>query len=299
MKNFIKVSMLLWVTSCMFIALNAGVQGIVTANTLNVRVKPSTNYAVVAKLKKDDKVFVINQKKDWYEISVPNGTKVYVAAPFIKDGKIIKEVNLRSGPSVAFSSFRLATPDEEIRVIDTSNPDWIQIDPSKPVSAWVSDKYVFITPDNVTKLKKELEAANNPAEVISKAISKSTLEDITGINPEEEAETIKEVVTTKEVVTPEKVEVPEKKEPLPFLDGTPKKITIEGVVVGCKDDAGYVSFALASRVNGKLFPLCYLHSKTSELKGFQGRRVVVTGLQRWVKDWERPVVEVDDIKESD
>ena len=298
MKNFIKLSMLL-VTSFSFIALNAGVQGIVTANTLNVRVKPSINYAVVAKLKKDDRVFVINHKKDWYEISVPEGTKVYVAAPFIKDGKIIKEVNLRSGPSVAYSSFRLATPEEDIKVIDTSNPDWIQIEPSKPVSAWVSDKYIFITPENLDKLKKELEEASHPAEVISKAISNSTLEDITGINPEEEAETVKEVVTTKEVVTPAKVEEPENKEPLPFLDGTPKKITIEGVVVGCKDDYGYVKFALASRVNGKLFPLCYLHSSTPELKAFQGRRVVVTGLQRWVKNWERPVVEVGDIKESD
>jgi uncharacterized protein YgiM (DUF1202 family) len=297
MKNLIKVSMFLLISLCVVSALNAGVQGIVTANTLNVRVKPSTNYAVVAKLKKDDKVFIVNHKKEWYEVSVPDGTKVYVASPFIKDGKIVKEVNLRSGPSVAFSAFRLASPEESIKVINTANPDWVQIEPSNPVTAWVSSKYIFVTPENLAKLEKELKAADQPVEVISEAITESTLEDITGINAQDESKAVEEVTEVKQNI---KVDAkPDTVEPLPFLDSPPKKITIEGVVVKCTDDAKYVNFALASRVNGKLFPLCYLHSDNPKLKTLLGRRVLVSGLQRWVKNWERPVLEVEEIKASD
>jgi len=280
------------------VVLNAGVQGTVSANKLNVRVKPSTNYAVVAKLKKGDKVFVINHKKDWYEISAPQGTKVYVSSGFVKDGKIIKKVNLRSGPSVAFSAFRTSDPSESIKIIDMkSNPDWIQIEPDKPISAWVSAKYVSITPENVIELKKQLDRANAPAEAVSSAITESSIEEITGIKVGNDAvEEIPEVKEKEEVVTTEGVES-NHNGILPFTDSVPKLISIEGIIVRCKDDTGYIEFALASRVNGKLFPLCYLHSSDStEMKKYQGQRVVVSGMQRWVKDWERPVVELETIK---
>jgi len=280
--------------------LNAGVQGTVTANTLNVRVKPSTSYAVVAKLKKDDKVFVINRKKDWYEISAPDGTKVFVSASFIKDGKIIKTVNLRSGPSVAFSAFRTAQPDEKIKIIDDkSNPDWIQIEPENPVTAWVSAKYIYITPENIIELEKQMKEAEAPAEVISDAITESSIEDITGIKVNDDAETVKPVQQREEVIKP--VESAEKSdEPLPFTDSVPKHVSIAGIMVRCKDEKGYVEYALASRVNGKLFPLCYLHAdKSKNIGKFLGQRVVASGMQRWVKNWERPVVEVQEVKKAE
>jgi len=296
MKHFLKSS-LFFICLSVTVGVNAGVQGIVTANNLNVRVKPSTNYAVVAKLKKNDKVFVINHKKEWYEISAPNGTKVFVSSSFLKDGKIVKTVNLRSGPSVAFSAFRTAQPEESIKIIDDkTNPDWIQIEPENPVSAWVSAKYIFITPENIVELEKQLKEESAPAEVISDAITESTIEDITGIKmnddsdlkPVQQEEVIKSVKTVK------------KDEPLPFTDSIPKQVSIAGIMVRCKDEKGYVEYALASRVNGKLFPLCYLHADIDKNIGqFLGQRVVASGMQRWVKDWERPVVEVKEVKKAE
>ncbi len=134
------------------ISLFAEVDGIVTATKLNIRVKPGTNYAVVAQSKKGEKLQIISQKAEWYEIAAPADSKVFVRSSFIENGSIKKTVHLRSGPSVAYSSFRLAEKGEPVKVIDKSRKDWFQIAPPKGLTAWTSAKYIYLTPKNATKL---------------------------------------------------------------------------------------------------------------------------------------------------
>lgn len=246
------------------LTLSAGVDGIVTATKLNIRVKPGTNYAVVSQAKKGEKLQVLNHKEEWYEIVAPPDTKVWVAAAFIEDGAIKKTVHLRSGPSVAFSTFRLAEVGEPIKIIDKSRKDWYQIEPPKGLTAWTNAKFVYLTPENAAKL--------------------------TGKKPE-----VKPEVKPDEKKKPEETKTAENKTPLPFADGTPKQVSVEGFLVTLSKDSTYVTHAIASRINGEYFPLCYVHSKSHNLKLWEGRRVHVTGVQRWVKNWQRPIVEVEKI----
>jgi len=245
-------------------SLFAEVDGIVTATKLNIRVKPDTKYAVVAQAKKGEKLQVISHKTEWYKIAVPADTKVWVASSFVENGIIKKSVHLRAGPSVAFSSFRMAEAGEPVKVIDKSRKDWYQIKPPKDLTAWTSAKYVYLTPENAAKL--------------------------TGVKIKSKQENIPE---TKHKI-PESKKTDEKT-PLPYTEGKAKQVSVEGFLVSLGKGSTYVTHAIASRINGEYFPLCYVHSKSHKLKLWKGRRVHITGLQRWVKNWQRPVVEVEKI----
>lgn len=246
------------------LSVSAGVEGTVTASKLNIRVKPGTNYAVVAQVKKGQTVTVLKHDKGWYEIAAPSNTKVYAAASFIQDDRVIKEVHLRAGPSVAFSSFCTAQPGTQVKIIDKSRKDWYQILPIPGLTAWTSARYVFLTPANAAKL------AGKKTEKKPKTI------------PGEKPKNGKVVKTEKGA--------------LPYTEGKGKEVSVEGFLVTLNKDSTYVTHAIASRINGEYFPLCYVHSSTHNLKLWEGRRVNVTGLQRWVKNWQRPVVEVEQIK---
>lgn len=251
---------------CLYsISLFAGVEGTITATKLNIRVKPGTNYAVVSQVKKGQKVEVLKHDKGWYEIVAPQNTKVYVAASFIQDDKVKKEVHLRSGPSVAFSSFKTAKPGTKVKIIDKSRKDWYQILPPPGLTAWTSAQYVYLTPENAAKL-----AGKKPETKPDK-------------NPDKEPDKVR-----KNADNPES--------PLPYNEGKGKEVSVEGFLVTLSKDSVYVTHAIASRINGEYFPLCYVHSKDHNLKLWEGRRVNVTGMQRWVKNWQRPVVEVEKIK---
>ncbi|NOY75927.1 MAG: SH3 domain-containing protein, partial [Kiritimatiellaeota bacterium] len=63
----------------------AGVEGVVVATRLNVRVRPGTKYTQVAQLKKETKVAVLRHKDGWYEISAPSDAKVWISSLFIDD----------------------------------------------------------------------------------------------------------------------------------------------------------------------------------------------------------------------
>jgi uncharacterized protein YgiM (DUF1202 family) len=192
---------------------------------------------------------------------------VWVSSSFVVDGIIKKSVHLRAGPSVAFSSYRLAEPGESVKIIDKSRKDWLQIAPPNGLTAWVSAQYVFLTPENAAKLTE-------------KALVKKA-----------EIEKKKAIAKGKEANSSPK----KPPEALPFINSNGKVVTVEGYLVPLRKDAKYVTHAIAAKINGEYFPLCYIHSDTHNLNLWKGRRVNITGTQRWVKGWQRPVVNLTKI----
>jgi uncharacterized protein YgiM (DUF1202 family) len=247
--------------------MHAGVEGTVNATKLNVRVKPDTKYAQVAQLKKGDKVVILKHIEDWYQIAAPSTSKVYVSAnpKFIEKGFVKSQVHLRAGPSVAFSSYRIAETGEKLDVIDSSRKDWLQITPPFGLTAWVSAKYIYVTPENAAKLTEKPVKPDDEKKGDKKIVDKNQPADDTSSGA------------------------------LPFMDSKGKTVTVEGFLVALRKDSVYVTHAVASKINGEYFPLCYVHSDTHNLKLWEGRRVNITGRQRWVKGWQRPVVDLTKI----
>ena len=246
----------------------AGVPGVVTATRLNVRVRPGTKYTQVAQLKKDSRVTVLRYKDGWYEILAPGDSNVWISSLFIENGKVTKPANLRSGPSVAHSSYRLADPGESLKVLKKSQ-QWTQVAPPENLTAWVSAKFVYLTPENAAKLAKKAAPAPKNANK--------------GKSVETEKKSSKPKVKTAD------------KETLPFLDSKWKIVTHEGMLVPLRKNTLYVTHAVAEKVNDEYFPFCYVHSDVCNLKLWENRRVRVTGRQRWVKGWQRPVVDITKI----
>ncbi|MBN1864337.1 MAG: SH3 domain-containing protein [Victivallales bacterium] len=252
-----------------------GVEGTVTASKLNVRVRPNTRYEVVARLDKGDKVNVLEHDSDWYRIESPSGTKVFVAKSFVEGGRVVKEAHLRAGPSVAFTSYRLASAGEPVKVVDDAREDWVQVEVPKDITVWVNAQYIYVTPENAAKLTAKPTEAPVAERLSEKAPS---------VTNEPERASVPSVV-------------PAEGEALPFTDDKGRTVSVDGTVLPLKDSV-YVTHAVAVKVAGEFFPLCYIRSEKHDLKDFERMHVNVIGTQRWVKNWKRPVVDVEKIRQS-
>jgi len=110
---------------------------IVTASALNVRKGPSTSYAIVRVLKKDQIVTVYETKNGWYRI----GTNEWISAKYTKNytWKVIvtaTSLNVRKGPATSYSIVRVL-PFNSIVTVYATNNGWFKI----ATSEWISAKY--------------------------------------------------------------------------------------------------------------------------------------------------------------
>ena len=262
-----------------------GVDGVVTANKLNVRVRRGTKYSKVATLSKGDKVRVLRYIEGWYEIAAPSTSSVWVSARLVENGFVVKRANLRAGPSVAFSSYRIAEPGEKIVVVDSTQKDWLKISPPYGLTAWVSADYVRVTPQDAAKLlgKKKVAAKGGSGKtaVPAKGAQKK---------PGKVADKTADEKTAKAPSSK-----PSEKPPLPFL-GEGSITEIEGKLLPVKSETPYVTHTVAVEVNGEYFPLCYIHVGDIDITSLEKREVVAKGRQRFVRGWRRPVMDLMKIK---
>lgn len=59
----------------------------VDANTLNIREYAGKNYAIIGKVKKGNKVFIISENNGWAEIETENGVKGFVKTEYLSNSK--------------------------------------------------------------------------------------------------------------------------------------------------------------------------------------------------------------------
>lgn len=232
--------------------------GKVSAANLNVRVKPSTKFTAVCRLKYGDEVEVIRKQDEWLEIVAPANSSVWVSAFFVKDGKTTSEVKLRSGPGIAYKSYRTVPAGQEVKIINDANPDWKKIEPLPSLSAWTSAQFVKISPEDMKKLTAP-EAPKPPEDKLK---------------PEDKAAEDK---TVKEVE-------------LPFVAGYDKQVEYTGTIWPLEEQGKYVTHALVDIKDNKAVPVCYLRLEVEQPDSWAERKVKVKGTQRLVKDWKLPVV---------
>ncbi len=142
-------------------------EGVVTANKLNIRVKPG-KYTSVGMLKRGAKVIIHNEKNGWYRIALPSDVAVWVSARFVKDGKITGKVYLRSGPGINYNPYGFAHAGQQITILDNKRTDWLKIAPLPDMSAWVFAKYIKVTktePAKSTPYTKEIKTTGSPDEL--------------------------------------------------------------------------------------------------------------------------------------
>jgi len=264
--NLIKILPAAFFALCCFSAAGdeeqpAPVKGQVSAEKLNVRVKPGLGRSVVAVLALGDEVEVKSVEGGWMTISAPKSTGVWVAKCFVSGSELKRGATLRAGPGVFYEAFGTAPAKETVKVIDASSGNWLRIEPPSWVAAYASSRYVKLPPG--TELKVKNEAPEQPQQAAPAEDSKA----------EEQEEEIRERAEAQ----------------------LRNDVVVEGTLLPVSDSRAIATHALAAQVNGSFHTLCYLRSGSFNLQLWEGRKVRVKGVQSWIGDWRRPLVEIETI----
>jgi uncharacterized protein YgiM (DUF1202 family) len=256
----------------------AGIPGAVNANKLNVRVSPSTKFSVVKTLSRGDSVDVLSKTDDnkWFEISLPENSEVWVSKPFVKDGVVIKSVNLRCGPSVAYTKYKTIDPGTKLEIIDDSNPDWLKIKPIPGLVAYVAKEYITIMPIKMTDKKQKNKKISKPKVV---ANTKAPIKE--------------KKLTQKE--TPKK-QATAKVKSKNYVKQTERTVSFQGILLPLARKNPLATHCIVIKIHDEYIKTCYLTATRYNLKLWEKKKINIRGIQHWVKGWVLPVIEVERIQ---
>lgn len=156
---------------------------VINANTLNVRSGASTKHQVVTKIKKGNKVTILDTKSGWYKIKTANNKTGWVSGNYIKitssqsnkpsnpsvskkeTGKVINAntLNVRSGASTKYSIVTKIKKNDTVEILEKKS-GWYKIKVSNGKTGWVSSKYIKIT---TTSSNKPVTPTNSKTKTIT------------------------------------------------------------------------------------------------------------------------------------
>ncbi len=161
----------------------AGTEGVVTANLLNVRMKPELKSVVIAKLSNGTKVEILATTDDFYEITAPTSSAVYVSAVYLRNGKVLSPVRMRSDMSAIAPIYGTLSAGAEVKVVREHSYGWVQIEPPSELKAYVAKNYVKVLGEVPVK-SSEVVSAPKDVTVASEAspapapTEKATVDDL-------------------------------------------------------------------------------------------------------------------------
>jgi uncharacterized protein YraI len=224
--------------------------GTISAANLNIRVKPNTKFTAVARLKYGDKVEIVRQDGEWYEIITPENSTVWVSASFIKDGKTTRKVNLRPGPGINYQAYGFVPAGQKVTILSDLSSEWTKIAPPPGLTAWAFAKYVKLSPEALALL-------NTPTPPPTK-------------KPE--------------------IKIIPKDVKLTFIAGFAKAVEYSGTIWKLDEQGKYVTHALVEISNGKAKPLCFIRIEGKDHDKWNNKSVKIKGIKKLVKDWKLPIV---------
>ena len=114
----------------------------ITANKVNVRSGPSTNFEFLAQLQKEDKVTIWDQTKEWVKIDPPENVVFWVHSRLI-DGNLVNaySVNVRTKPNLNSAVACQIEKGDQVNVVEIKE-DWISIKPPPGAHTWVHNSFV-------------------------------------------------------------------------------------------------------------------------------------------------------------
>lgn len=150
----------------------AGTEGTVTADLLNVRLKPELKSVVVAKLPHGTKVDILGTVGDFYEISAPDRTPVYVSAVYLRDGKVLSPVKMRTAMDRHAAAYGLLPAGTKVKVLQETPLGWAKIEPPASLKVYTAKNYVKAAePVKESEPVKPVEAAKPAAPEAAKAVA--------------------------------------------------------------------------------------------------------------------------------
>jgi SH3-like domain-containing protein len=301
-------------------------------NNVTVRGRTSINSEMVARLKKDDKVKVLdeitlkNPKGDepakWLKVSLPVSAAVWVNTAFIDANSkavVPKQLNMRSGPSENYPVIGRVPKGTVVKTIDTKG-EWTKIE--APDAAYgcvaahlLTKEPASTSPTTTTTVPPTIAANDNSKPPFVPPVNPPQPIQVEPVRPPEVAVVNPAPITptplpppvapapvvpppvtptTPPVVAPEALTRPEE----PAEDPNAKRIVTREGIVRRSVSIQAPSFFVLENLNGK--PIDYLHSSSTNvsLKNFFGKHIIVTGEELLDERWPNtPVISVDTLEQ--
>ena len=134
-------------------------EGIVTANILNVRSAPGTDYAIISKLRNGESVNIVEKVNDWFGIELENnnGKVEYVHSNFIKqieqgsddtekalEGRVNVDVLfVREGGSSYSDKIDEVSIGQQLEIVSVED-EWIKVVTPQGITGYVYKEYVTL-----------------------------------------------------------------------------------------------------------------------------------------------------------
>jgi SH3-like domain-containing protein len=141
----------------------------VVKHEVNLRTGPGTRYALAGSASKGDVFPVLSVQKPWYEITGPDGERVWIYQPLVKPAVLpVKPghrvvpahnyANLRTRPTTRSARAGRLKKGEELPVVRRAG-DWYEVTLPDETTAWVSGTVVrLLEPDPAGPLLARLRA---------------------------------------------------------------------------------------------------------------------------------------------
>jgi uncharacterized protein YgiM (DUF1202 family) len=264
----------------------SSVEGVVTANILNVRANPGVKYEVVCQLRSGDKVRIIQVRGDWLGIEAPPETEAWIALSHLDHDRVIDhKVSVYSGPGSIFSSYATLNRNETVTILRTIEDKWVKIRRPSHAIVWVHKSYIAADPDS----KLEIDG-----QVLSLTGLSNQEEDSNA--PRENEQGSPAAVLTSESTMPKGVKIKQLSiKPISYsitFIGNPRTIEQIGTVISLGRDYAPFKYALASLTNASYYPLAYLRSGSENLDDWLWKEVKIQGSRRWIRGCTRPLIQV-------
>jgi uncharacterized protein YgiM (DUF1202 family) len=265
-------------------------------NNINVRGQPSIKSEVVNRIKRGDKVEVLeiveqkpkpNEPDKWARVALPTNTAVWVHSDFIDPAnKTVKprRLNLRSGPSENFSVVGRVERGAQLKEIERKD-DWIRVEPPPSAYGFIAAHLLThaVAPSVVEVVKTEEPAPAKPPEVPPTTSVTPPPTDVAVAAPPVASE------PTPATTTPST-------EP-PAEEEIKRVVSREGIVKRSVSIQAPTWFVLESPSTGKTVNYLFTPSAGVVLRDYFGQRVIVTGEEGLDERWPNtPVINVESIE---
>ena len=248
----------------------------VTANNVNVRVRPVLGSEIITQINLGEEVEVLERGTEWTKIKVPVHSRCWVHSDYVKGGRITAgAVNMRCGPGLAFPVLCRLERGIEVNIVEVAG-DWIRIEPPVEFGVWTSTQYLAFS--EPTKVEEEIPAKSIVQEiVVEEEITETGIDTEIGLSQEPVL-----VVDTLDA-------------PVAISVSQDEILNLELVTyAGVLEDLGMIinrpgTYKLISK--GKW--ICILKSPTLDLNPYVNRVVRIEGIKVAVSSsWKVPILEV-------
>ena len=311
------------------------VPGTVNATRLNLRLSPSLKSAAVGSVAKDAKVQICGMYGSWLEIAAPESVKVYISEAYVRNGKTITEITMRSDRAPNAPILGKLPKGSAVKLLGERSFGWVRIAPPAFLKVYAASPYVDYDAAALRTFVQEKKAAAEKAAAEKAAAEKAAAEKAAAEKAAAEKAAAEKAAAEKaaaekaaaekaaaekaaaekaaaEVKTAEKKSVDKKGVPEipaePLMDLRAAALKELGVDINKKDEKVAMTGKLHRIVHGYNLATKYalLGSKGQNLAficveeegmvlPFVDRQTVVTGHLYRVKGWKAPVILLDEI----